>query len=271
MEYLGIWKAIFESQSFIIVDPVVLEDLGSEDFVVKEGELVVSCLACKGLYEKGLRCIKEYRVNKVWSKDLEILLDLTVLINGELGMAWNVKHENIDKLDISQQIHVNMLSIKLHRKAAIAWEFRKRLIGFEFPENELETLDNLQVFHKQNYYLWEYRRWVFNEHLTGTVRESEYEKMLKYCSGHPSDSSAFHYLGFISEALGFNPRTYHWVSGLCDTYYGVFGLYNERSPVGLETLCLLRAKMREGPEQDMDFVDQQISLKRKTPYLHKPS
>lgn len=269
MEYFNIWKSCLEAESFIIVDRVVLEELGSEEFVVREGELIISCWICKGIYEKGLKAIKEFRVNGGWSKDLEILLDLTVLINGELGMAWNIKHENIEKLDIAQQIHVNMLSIKLHRKAAIAWEFRKRLMCFEFPKNEIETLENLQVFHKQNYYLWEYRRWVFTEHLTNSVRESEYEKMLKYCSGHPSDSSAFHYLGFISSDLGHNPRTYHWVSSLCNTYYGVFGLYNEQHPVGFETLCLLRAKTRKNPEQDSDFVSQQTSLNRKTPYLHK--
>lgn len=268
MEYFHIWNLTADVQTFIIVDPLLLQGLSSSEYTVKEEELIITTSICSIIYKKSLKALKTYRKTQVWSQDLSIFLDLAVLINGELSMAWNIKSENLDKLDIVQQIHINTLTIKLHRKAAVAWEFRKTLTSLSFPLNELKTLTSLQEFHKQNYYLWEYRRWVFLKHLSATVRESEYEEMLEYCSCHPSDSSAFHYLSFISRSLGCNSRTYSWVSRLCDKFYGVSGLYDERNPAGFETLCLLRAKTREFPEQDQEFLLEQSKLHRKTEYLY---
>lgn len=268
MEYYHIWKLFPDVQTFIIVDPLLLQGLSSDEYTVQEGELIISTTLCRLIYSNSLKSLKKYRKVQSWSQDLSIFLDLAVLINGELSMAWNIKSENLEKLDIVHQIHINTLSIKLHRKAAVAWEFRKTLATKFFPLNELKTLNNLQEIHKQNYYLWEYRRWVFIHHLTDTVRGSEYEEMLQYCSGHPSDSSAYHYLGFISAFLGLNSRTYEWVSRLCNKFYGVSGLYNEHNPAGFESLCLLRAKTRNSPEQDQEFFSEQKNLNRKTEYLY---
>jgi hypothetical protein len=268
MEFQQLCSIIYQAGSFLIVADEIAQDLGYTTSALIEDEVLISTSYCKSIYSESLSRIKKYREKNEWTDDLKFFLDLAVLINGELPMAWNVKKENLSKLDIKQQLHINKLSVKLHRKAAVAWEFRKFLISIEKPDNELVTLKELQEIHKQNYYLWEYKRWFFETQLSTPEQEKEFQDTLDYCSTHLSDSSAFHYLAHSSSILCKNAFTFNWVEKICQRFYGKEGLYNEKNPPGYETLCLLRAKTRKSKDQDRDFYQEQSDLNRKTSVLY---
>lgn len=268
MEFFELWQKVNQAKSFVIVDDLVIQDLGGENFLFIEDELILTCRFSMEVYKKALSAMKAFRIDKIWNQNLTILMDLAVLVNGELGTVWNIKKEKIEELDLNQQVHVNMLSVRLHRKASVAWEFRKLLVGKVKPDNELQVLAELQEIHKQNYYLWEYKRWYFHTILSLEAQQAEYQETLKYCSRHISDSSAFHYLAWISRKLALDPKTYAWAVELSQKYYGPQGLFNEKHPPGFETLCLIRAKTRATLATDLNFFQEQSNLNRKTSLIY---
>ena len=268
MEYFELWQKANQAKSFVIVDDLVLQDLGAENFILAEDELMLACRFSMEVYQKALQAMKAFRLDKERNQNLTILMDLAVLVNGELGTVWNIKKEMIEELDLAQQVHVNMLSVRLHRKASVAWEFRKVLVLKFLPADELQVLRELQEIHKQNYYLWEYKRWLFDHLLSPETQQAEYQETLKYCSRHISDSSAFHYLACISGKLALDPHTYAWAAALSEKYYGPQGLFDEKSPPGFETLCLLRAKTRASPSSDLPFFQEQSKLSRKVSFIY---
>jgi len=257
------WELALSASKVSILSEELVTELGGSKVFFCENELVFGHKTAACIYKEALKNLQRNR-------SVGVFADLAVVINGELSLAWNIKSENLSVLDLVTELHFNKLSLILHRKAAVAWEFRKKLIILQskLPINELEMVLELAELHKQNYYLWEYRRWLWQNYLIAEEKQKELETIMKYCEIHPSDSSSFHYLAECISSLNEKKSGYMWISDLCKKYYGENGLYAEKYPPGYETLNLFRAKMRENYESDQEYKNEQIRLGRNIRYLY---
>lgn len=269
-KYYLYWDLIRTSRAVSIADQLFIKSLGGDQYIYCEQEFVFSEPLAAEVYSVALKALKSYSKHLEFTKDLKMLADFAVIINGELSMGWNIKHKHLDSLDLSSELHFNTLSVKLHRKAAIAWEFRKILLSkfIDIPYNELETLKEISEIHKQNYYLWEYRRWVLNFKLTGLQKEEELVRVMDYCERNPSDSSSYHYLYECFKNINRISEGFIWIAELCKKYYGTNGLFNETLPPGYETLNLFRAKTRTNMEIDYNYYQEQVQLGRNPKFLY---
>ncbi|OMJ82741.1 hypothetical protein SteCoe_16510 [Stentor coeruleus] len=271
MELQKYWNMVRSCSTFSIVDNEFLQDITDEHHTTIDDEFIISKQLAIKIYTFSLEHIKNSRSNTTQHPELKILLDFAVLINGELGLAWNLKKQNFLIHNANDDIHINTLSVKLHRKAAVAWEYRKFLIRqVGIIENEFTILNDLAELHKQNYYLWEYRQWLFQNYLPDDKKQTEIDFLIKYCESHPSDSSSFHCLSEYFKQTNQNFLAYSWISALCQKYYGPNGLYTEKSPPGYETLNLFRAKFRPSTSLDSTYFQEQQILNRNTKYLYFP-
>lgn len=257
------WELALSASKVSILSEELIAELGGSKVFFCENELAFGDKTAGFIYKAALKNLKKNR-------SIGVSADLALLINGELSLAWNIKSENLSSLDLATELHFNKLSLMLHRKAAVAWEFRKKLIKLhsELPRNELEMVLELAELHKQNYYLWEYRRWLWQNYLVAEEKQKELKTLMEYCEIHPSDSSSFHYLAECLGSLNGKKSGYLWISDLCKKYYGENGLYAEKYPPGYETLNLFRAKMRENDENDEEYKNEQIRLGRNIRYLY---
>ena len=258
-----LWDLARRAHRVSILSDELVTELGGEKYLFCEEELVIGARFAADIYKSALKHLKGQGREDVY-------LDLAVAINGELSLAWNAKMKNLDSLDIEKELHFNSLSVLLHRKAAVAWEFRKAIIKKigRIPDGELDLILDMAEMHKQNYYLWEYRRWLFQNWIAEENKGAEIQKLMRYCEIHPSDSSSFHYLSECVKNMNCENLAYEWIVGLCDKYYGQRGLYTETFPPGYETLNLFRAKVRADFMCDKAYFDEQKLLDRNVKYLY---
>lgn len=254
---------LLTAKSFMIISDEMIKNLGEETYIYDEDELIISSKLASEIYKSSLKQISEFRN---FIDIIDIHLDMCLVINGELHTAWNTKSEKIDSLDLKKELRINSLVLRLHRKSSIGWEFRKKLANACDLNvyNEISFLDELASTQKQNYYLWEYRRWLFNSILSDDERKLEILNLKKFCENHPSDSSSYHYLSYIMNYLSLKSDAYEWITTLCDKFYGINGLYDDLAPPGYETLHLFRSKSRNlsNLPQEISYAEIQIQLNR---------
>lgn len=271
MELQKYWDMARSCNTFSVVDKEFLQDITDEHYATIDDEFIISKQAAIKIYIFSLDNIKKSGRNTTEYPELKIILDLAVLINGELALAWNIKKQNFLIQNVNDDMHFNTLSVKLHRKASVAWDYRKFLIRqVGISDKEFENLNDLAELHKQNYYLWEYRQWAFKSYLPNDKKPMEIDFLFKYCESHPSDSSSFHCLSDYLKHTNQEFLAYSWISDLCQKYYGPNGLYTEKSPPGFETLNLFRAKFRPSPSSDSSYLLEQKALNRNIKYLYLP-
>ena len=249
------YEKVLESKRVSILSEPLLQAMGAQDYLCCEEEVLVSDKYANQLY---FECFDNINKGCIWT-------DLGVILNGEVHTFWNRKLESMNSEDPFKEKKVNELSIRLHRKASPAWHYRRLLFSqydFNLTE-ELEFLKEIADLQKQNYYLWEYKRWLWTQ-LDSELQLKDFKSHLKYCSSHISDSSSFHFLFFVCKELGKFLECYEWICKLCQTYYGPKGLYTEKAPAGYETLHLFRSKVRS-PNQvpnEIGYLREQTSLGR---------
>ncbi|CAG9334006.1 unnamed protein product [Blepharisma stoltei] len=262
---LQVHELMLAAKAFMVTSAELLNDLGSDEIIFDENELIISSKIANEIYEISLRGVKKFRDGEK-NELIEKFLDICVVINGELHLAWNIKQEIMDSLEIEKERQINALALRTHRKSSAGWEFRKKLNkNHEFNKRkERDFLNEMAELQKQNYYLWEYRRWLFNCLLSEEEKAEEVQEVKHFCEGHPSDSSSFHYCFYIMNHQKLNDEAYEWIVGICERFYSEKGLYDGISLPGYETLHLFRAKSRkkENDEEEINYIEEQIRLGR---------
>ena len=85
--YTECWNIAQIADSFSILRDDLVSELGGDNYLFCEGELLISISLAKSIYKDALNCIKRHRKTGEDSENLKEFLDLSVLINGELALA----------------------------------------------------------------------------------------------------------------------------------------------------------------------------------------
>lgn len=140
-----------EATEVSIMDDSILE---GQEYTYEFLEIIISRTFAMKIYTKAQNALKMHRERQNMNlNQLNILVDLGVVVMGEWENGWHYKTENLGNLEPSREIQINKLAVALHRKASVAWEFRKKLIPYIDTSGERDFLDLLGDRQKQNYYL----------------------------------------------------------------------------------------------------------------------